>query len=394
MKAVIERILASGLEDLAHWYPIVSVTGPRQSGKSTLVRATFPNHRYLNLEDPAVRSRALADPSGFIANNPGPLVLDEVQRAPELFSAVQAASDASPQMGKYVLSGSQNFLMMQAIRQSLAGRVGIAKLLPLSFAEIKGRCSSMSVLELVLRGFYPQLHASDIPTSLFYENYVDTYVTRDVVGYLDVRNEAGFRTFLRLCASRVGNLVNMSSLANEAGVSVPTVKNWFSLLESSYVVKLLQPYHANLAKRLTKTPKLYFYDTGLLCHLLGIDSVDWLANDSACGAVFENFAIMERVKMCLNSLRPPELCFYRDDSKVEVDLMDLGETPALLAEIKSGQTYRTTFARHVRRVAAALPMSARGMVVYGGEGVFDDNGIQVCGIRDWVQLDSGPAPAR
>lgn len=382
---MIERTLALSLEELAHYYPVVSVTGPRQSGKSTLVRATFPNHRYINLEDPSIRARALADPSGFIANNPGPLVLDEAQYVPELFSAVQAASDASPQAGKYVLSGSQNFLMMRAIKQSLAGRVGIAKLLPLSFPEIQDLYPSEQIAQLVLRGFYPQLHVSDIPTDLFYENYTDTYVTRDVVGYLDVRNEADFRTFLRVCASRVGSLVNYSSLASEVGISVPTVKNWLSLLESSYVVRLLQPYHANIAKRLTKSPKLYFYDTGLLCHLLGIRSLEQLVSGDMYGAIFENYVVIEQIKLRLNHLRSPELYFYRDDSKVEVDLIDLTDNPALLIEIKSGQTYREAFGRHIRSVGKLLPMQTRGMVVYGGQGTFEDGGIEVCGVREWAQ---------
>ncbi len=381
---MIKRTLSQGLEELASWYPVVSVTGPRQSGKSTLVRASFPEHRYLNLEDPSIRARALADPSGFIANNPGPLILDEAQYAPELFSAVQAVSDASPQVGKYVLTGSQNFLMMRGIQQSLAGRVGIAKLLPLSYSEIAGRDPSATIPQLIQRGFYPQLHASGIPTGLFFENYVDTYVARDVVGYLDVRNEAGFRTFLRLCASRVGNLVNFSSMAGEVGVSVPTIKNWLSLLESSYVVRLLQPYHANLAKRLTKTPKLYFCDTGLLCHLLGIRSTEQLVNSDVYGAVFENFVIMERAKSHLNSLRAPELYFYRDDSKVEVDLVDLTDAQALLAEIKSGQTYRNSFSRHVRSVSREMPMQTEDVVVYGGQGEFEDDDVKVFGVKDWL----------
>ena len=383
---MIERALAGGLKELATWYPVVSVTGPRQSGKSTLVRATFPEHAYLNLEDPSVRARAAADPSGFIANNPGPLVIDEAQYVPELFSAVQAAADASGQPGRYVLSGSQNFLMMRGIQQSLAGRVGIAKLLPLSLAELEAAGETVSIPQTILRGFYPQLHASKIPTELFYENYVDTYVTRDVTGYLDVRNEAAFRTFMRLIASRVGNLLNMSALANEAGISVPTVRSWLSLLESSYVVRLLQPYHANLAKRLTKTPKLYFYDTGLLCHLLGIRTVNDLVNGNDYGAIFENYVIAERMKKHLNRLRTPKLYFYRDDSKIEVDLMDCTEKPTLLVEVKSGQTYRGTFARHIRTVSDLLRSQTHGMVVYGGEGLFADGDVQVCGAREWATV--------
>ena len=380
---MIGRTLADGLIELASGYPIVSVTGPRQSGKSTLVKATFPNHRYLNLEDPAIRARALADPSGFIANNPGPLIVDEAQYAPELFSAIQAVSDESGQPGQFVLSGSQNFLMMKALRQSLAGRVGMAKLLPLSMAELEHAGGVPDIPDVILRGFYPRLHASKIPTTLFYENYVDTYVARDVTGYLDVRNESAFRTFMKLCAARVGNLVNMTSLASGVGVSVPTVKNWLSLLESSYVIRLLQPYYANLGKRLTKTPKMYFIDTGLLCHLLGIKSVSDLVNSEVYGAVFENFVIAEQLKAHLNRLQAPELYFYRDDSKVEVDLVDLTSVPASLVEIKSGQTYRSSFARNVRHISALLPGSAPS-VVYGGAGSFEEDGVHVQGVREWV----------
>lgn len=383
---MIERTLSAGIRQLASWYPVVSVTGPRQSGKSTLVRATFPDHHYLNLEDPATRARALTDPSGFIANNPGRLIIDEAQYAPELFSAVQAAADEAGEVGRYVLSGSQNFLMMRGIKQSLAGRVGIAKLLPLSYGEIEGTGADRgsSVAELIHRGSYPQLHASSIPTALFFENYIDTYVTRDVTGYLDVRNESEFRLFMRLCAARAGNLLNATALASDAGVSVPTVKSWLSLLESSYVLKLLQPYHANTRKRLTKTPKLYFYDTGLLCALLGISSPEDLVRHEMYGAVFENYVISEQLKAHLNALRSPQLYFYRDDSKIEVDLVDVTRSPAVLAEIKSGQTYRPSFARHVRAVNASLSLGANEAVVYGGEGAFRDGNVDIYGIREWL----------
>lgn len=383
---MIERALQKGVKDLASWYPVVSVTGPRQSGKSTLVRATFPDYRYINLEDPAIRARALADPSGFIANNPGRLIIDEAQYVPELFSAIQAAADATGEAGRYILSGSQNFLMMRSIKQSLAGRVGIAKLLPLSYREINGASSPASypIAGLIHRGSYPQLHASSIPTNIFYENYLDTYVTRDVTGYLDVRNESEFRLFMRLCATHAGNLLNISSLATNTGVSVPTVKNWLSLLESSYVLRLLQPYHANIKKRLTKTPKLFFYDTGLLCALLGIASPEELVQHEMYGAIFENYVIAERLKAHLNALRSPSLYFYRDDSKIEVDLLDTTRSPTILAEIKSGQTYRPAFARHVRSVNESLALGARQTVVYGGEGAFSDNGVSVFGVNEWL----------
>lgn len=382
---MIARDLQARLVDLASWYPVVPVTGPRQSGKSTLVRATFPNHRYLNLEDPAVRARALADPSGFIADNPGPLIIDEAQYAPELFSAVQAAADAAGQTGRYVLTGSQNFLMMRGIKQSLAGRVGMAKLLPLSAPEIEAAGGTATLPELIHRGSYPQLQTARIPTGIFFENYVETYVTRDAVGLFGVRSEAAFRTFMGLCAARAGNLLNVSALAAEAGVSVPTARSWLSLLEASYIVRLVQPYHANLAKRLTKTPKLYFYDTGLLCHFLGFRTPGDLVASESYGAVYENYVIAERLKRHFNHLATPSVFFYRDDSKIEVDLVDTTEPVPLLAEIKSGQTYSPAFCRHVRSVDAELGLGARKVVVYGGAGSFQDGDVDVRGIREWLR---------
>lgn len=386
---MIERILRTGLQDLASWYPVVSVTGPRQSGKSTLVRATFPDHRYINLENPATRARASTDPSGFIANNPGRLIVDEAQYVPELFSAIQSAADEAGETGRYILSGSQNFLMMRGIQQSLAGRVGIARLLPLSYQEISTTLtfSDQPIAELIHRGSYPQLHASSIPTELFFENYLDTYITRDITGYLDVRSESEFRLFIRLCATRAGSLLNISALASETGVSVPTVKHWLSLLESSYVVRLLQPYHANLKKRLTKTPKMFFYDTGLLCALLGIHSPEELVSHELYGAIFENYVVAERLKAHLNRLKTPSLYFYRDDSKIEVDLLDTTRSPAILAEIKSGQTYRPTFARNVRTVNEALSLNARQTVIYGGKGLFSDGDVAVAGIKEWLATE-------
>lgn len=209
-------------------------------------------------------------------------------------------------------------------------------------------------------------------------------MTRDVTGYLDVRNESEFRLFMRLCATRAGSLLNLSSLSSDTGVSVPTARNWLSLLESSYVVRLLQSYHANINKRLTKTPKLYFYDTGLLCALLGIASPEDLARHEMYGAVFENYVISEQLKAHINALRAPSLYFYRDDSKVEVDMLNMTRSPAVLAEIKSGQTYRPGFTRHVHSVDSSLKLDAEKTVIYGGEGAFHDGDVAVYGVREWL----------
>lgn len=371
---------------LAERCPIVSVTGPRQSGKSTLVQAAFPDYLYVNLKEPAVRARALADPTGFVATLPERSIIDEARYAPELFSAIQAKADRRTLPGQFVLSGSQNFLLLRSIKQSLAGRVGIAYLMPLSYPEIRSTNPAVSLPELMVRGSYPALHASDVPTRLFYENYLDTYVTRDVMGYLGVRNERDFRRFIVACAARAGNLVNYADLARDIGVSVPTVRSWFSILESSFVVNTLAPYSANIAKRLTRTSKLYFCDTGLLCHLLGIGDALALSRSPLLGPIFESFVLSERRKRHHTTLIRPNLMFYRDDSKIEVGLVDATDTSqSLLCEIRSGQTYRGSFTRNLKTVGRMPGLeNATLNVVYGGEGAFVDEGVSVFGIREWL----------
>ncbi len=387
---MIERTLGPHLLELATWYPVISLTGPRQSGKSTLVRHVFSDYDYVNLEDPATRSRALADPTGFVEDLRERTIIDEAQYAPELFSAIQARSDAHAASGQFVLTGSQNFLLLGHISQSLAGRVGIAKLLPLSYPEIVSAnetSGKASLAELMVRGSYPALHAGRVPTHVFYQNYLDTYLTRDVAGYLDVRRISVFRAFLEACAARVGSLLNCADLARDCGASVPTVKGWLSILETSYIVRLLRPKSANLSKRLAKRPKLYFIDTGLLCHLLGVRSEEWFTSSEWYGPVFENYVISEQLKRACNRLEEPRLSYYRDDSKREIDLIE--ETPgeeARAVEIKSGRTYRPSFASTTRAIASELGLAPA--VIYGGDGTFDDHGVQVFGVREWLTRES------
>jgi len=363
---MIARALSSFVNDNASWFPIVSVTGPRQSGKSTLVRDAFPDYEYVNLEDEATRNLALADPAGFIRERPAHLVIDEAQRVPELFSTIQVASDASDEPGQYILSGSQNFLLLKQIGQTLAGRVGICKLLPLSYRECVDYGEELTPDSFMLKGGYPRLHVANIPPSVFFENYLQTYVERDVAGYIDARSMGSFRTLLGLCAQGCGSLVNVSRLSSDIGVARATVDSWLSILESSYVTFRLQPYHATLRKRLTKTPKLYFYDTGLLCHLLGIRTPEQLRDSPARGAVFENLIVAETLKRHLHAGRTPELYFYRDDSKIEVDLVDVTDRFAPeLVEIKSTTTFKLGLARHLGSVGDALgiPTEGRGVIM-------------------------------
>lgn len=365
---MIERTIASALRNMSKWFPIVSLTGPRQSGKSTLIKSVFPEYEYLNLENPETRRAALEDPVGFIKRRPEHLIIDEAQYAPELFSMIQVTSDERGGVGQYVLSGSQNFLLMQNIRQSLAGRVGMLKLLPLSFEELNE--TNLSLDAYMARGGYPRMYDTAIPSDIFFQNYLLTYVERDAGGLLDVRNLNSFRKLIGLCAASVGGLLNVSRLAADAGVTAPTVNSWLSILQSSYLVFLLQPYAGNLRKRLTKAPKLYFYDTGLLCHLLGIHNENDLANHPLRGEIFENLVISERLKAHLNRGVEPALFFYRDDSKREIDLIDLtNRTRPQAFEIKAGATYRDSFARHLRPVGLELgiPAENRAIVYHGSE---------------------------
>ncbi|MCO6559215.1 MAG: ATP-binding protein [Bifidobacterium sp.] len=367
---VIPRTLESYTRKLATWFPVVSVTGPRQSGKSTLIRHVFKDYEYLNLEDPEVRRAAALDPVGFIRDRPAKLIIDEAQYVPDLFSMIQVESDERNTPGQYIISGSQNFLMLKNIKQSLAGRVGIMKLLPLSFAEAQASERKPSVDEFMLRGGYPRLYDIDISLGTYFRSYTDSYIERDVTDYLDVRNSTDFRTFLRLCAQNAGNLVNYTGMADDLGVSFRTVKSWLSILESSYITFPLMPYYKSVGKRLVKTPKLYFYDTGLLCNLLGIRSLQELLVHPKLGAVFENLIVAETAKRCYNAGEEPELYFYRDESKREIDLVDLAR-PAepLLLEVKSSRTYNNRQSKSLAEVGEELgvPPEHRAVIYRGSE---------------------------
>lgn len=387
---MVPRVLTEHIRQLAEWFPVVSVTGPRQSGKSTIVKAAFPNYRYENLEDPQTRKSALDDPVGFIRNRPEPMIVDEAQYVPELFSMIQVVSDEQGTSGQYVLSGSQNFLLLKNITQSLAGRVGMVKLLPFSLSEASQALPALSVEEFMLRGGFPRPYGNNMPLDLFFSNYVGTYVERDVADYLDVRNLTSFRKFLRLCALNAGNLMNYAKIARDADVDARTAKAWLSILESGYIVFRLMPYYSNEGKQLIKTPKMYFYDTGLLCHLLGIGTVGQLLLSPHLGAVFENLIIAETYKNHCNRGEDPQMFFYRDSSKIEVDLLDFTDAAdRKLVEIKSGQTYRDSFARHLGTIGDLLgiPEEHRYVVARVDAG-FHARGASVLPASEWLLSES------
>lgn len=384
---MIPRHLEARLHAMAQWFPIVSVTGPRQSGKSTLVKSAFPDFEYTNLENPQLRKSAYDDPIGFLNSHPQPLIIDEAQNAPDIFSMLQVVSDERNTNGQYVLSGSQNFLLLKRISQSLAGRVGMVKLLPFSYSEALQHNSLLTLDEFTLSGGYPRMITESIPSDVYFSAYVDTYVERDVSDYLDVRNLAGFRKFVQLCALSASNLINYSHLAKEADISYNTAKSWLSILESSYITFQLMPYSPNERKRVTKTPKIYFYDTGLLCYFMGIRTVADLIVHPKFGAIFENLIVVETMKKYLNAAKRPELYFYRDDSKIEVDLIDLTEpSQPKLIEMKSSETYRERFAAQLEKVADILGLPQPELcVVSRVENSYASKGIQVLSAQQWLR---------
>ena len=382
----IPRDLESHLRQLAEWFPIVSVAGPRQSGKSTLVRAAFGSYAFVNLEDPATRKAAQEDPVGFLHAHPAPLIIDEAQRAPDLFSALQVASDERGSAGQYVLSGSQNFLMSRGIGQSLAGRVGLTTLLPFSYAEAQRARPGLTADAFALSGGYPRLIKTGMPPSVFHASYVDTYLERDVKGALDVRSLSAFRTFLLLCAQRAGGILNVSELARDAGVSFPTAKSWLSVLQASSIVYLLPPWAANEGKRLIKAPKLYLLDSGLLCHLLRIRTQEALLQSEHLGAIVENLVVAETLKRHLHRGEEPELYYYRDDAKREIDLIDATDAAGRFAvEVKSGETYRDKFSLQLSRVGSELGFEPeRRLVVYRGAETFSTPACRVVSLEAYL----------
>lgn len=335
----VNRIIVHQMNIYKTKYPILALTGPRQSGKTTLLIELFPNYTYISLENPDIRRFFELDPNGFFEKYDKCCIFDEAQRVPELFSYLQTIVDEKKIMGQYVLSGSQNFHLIKSITQSLAGRVALFKLFPFDFNELKSaNLLSENYIEMMLKGFYPAIYDRDIPSNVFYNNYIQTYVERDITELVNIRDMRTFRTFLSLCAARAGHLLNLSSLANDCNITQPTAKAWLSLLESSYIIYLLHPYHKNFDKRVVKSPKLYFYDTGLLCHLLKIKDENQVKFNSFKGHLFENMIVMEFVKQNYHKNLMKDFWFWRDSLGHEIDLISQEDDMLNVFEIKSTTT--------------------------------------------------------
>jgi len=386
---LIKRTLERKLRQVAGQFPVVTVTGPRQSGKTTLVKAAFKGYDYLSLELPDQRSFALEDPRGFLGQFDGPVILDEVQRAPDLFSYIQVLVDEHPDWtGRFILTGSSNFLLLQSISQSLAGRCAVLHLLPFSLAELAGRRPmplevmgetvptsleppEAGLMETLFTGFYPRIHDKNLPPRDWLASYYQTYLERDVRNVLNVGDIEAFGRFMRICAGRSGQLLNLSGLAADCGISHTTARRWLSVLEASFIVILLRPHHRNFGKRLIKSPKLYFLDTGLLCYLLQVRSPEELFHRAERGAVFESLVVSELYKNFVHQGEQPRLYFWRDATGHEVDvLIDLG-TKLVPVETKSAQTVASDFFDNIvywRRVCG--DPTAPGALIYGGDRAF------------------------
>lgn len=385
---MIRRQASALLVQMSKGFPVVALTGPRQSGKTTLARQAFPDKPYFSLEDPEIRQRLAADPRQFFAILPDGAVLDEVQRCPEVFSYLQGLVDERERMGEFVITGSQQFGLLDNITQSLAGRVGLLQLLPLSLAELTATGMNARTLEqTVWMGGYPALFDQrrqlEQPAQ-WLSAYASTYIERDVRQVLEVSKLSLFQRFVLMCAARTGQLLNLSALAADCGISHTTARSWMTVLEASYVVYLLQPYHQNFGKRLVKMPKLYFLDTGLLCHLLRIDSPQTLATHALRGAIFESWVVSETLKHRFNQALPADIYFWRDNHGVEVDLVFEHAGKLHAVEIKSGATFTADWVpacQRWQRYAGAV--AADPVLVYGGQDSYSVQGVQV---RAWHTL--------
>ena len=366
---LVNRTIEAVLRTYAAKHPVLTITGPRQSGKTTLCKKVFADKPYANLESPDIRQFAIDDPRGFLAQYPNGAILDEIQRAPDLVSFLQPMVDEDQREGLFILTGSQQFEVSNAINQSLAGRTGLLKLLPFSFEEIQSAFSLPDIESLLYHGFYPRIWDKQLNPTQVLGDYFETYIERDLRQLITIKDLNLFQRFIKLCAGRTGQLLNVNSLANDTGISHTTAGNWLSILEASYIIFFLQPYHRNISKRLVKSPKLYFYDVGLASFLINIENEKQIARDPLRGNLFENMVIAEALKYRLNQGKRSNLYFYRDSKGNEVDLLLLNGSDIFPIEIKAGMTitrdYFKGLNQFVKIFSEHIPKGTG--LIYGGD---------------------------
>lgn len=380
---MIQRTIQTQLKKLASMYPVVTITGPRQSGKTTLAKMTFPNYRYVSLENFDVRQMADMDPRGFLKNYAAPVIFDEIQRVPALLSYIQTVVDENKSSGQYILTGSHQPQLGQGVSQSLAGRTGILQLLPLSIAELASAGIVLTRDEYMVQGFMPRLYDTPLDAKNLYRDYFSTYVEKDVRMMLNIKNLGAFETFVKLLAGRVGQLVNLSSLANDAGISIPTLKEWLSVLEASFIVFQLPCYFENFGKRLVKSKKLYFTEVGLASWMLGIETPEQASRDPLFGGLFENLVIVEALKSRFNAGERPDLYFLRDSQGLEADLLfQKSHNELIPIEIKGGMTWNKDFCRNLLKLRKLSDKFTSGYVIYAGDLTPEIEGIKFLNFKD------------
>lgn len=375
---MIQREITTELLEASGEYPVVTIFGPRQSGKTTLVQMTFPDKTYYSLEDPDVRMAAETDPRGFLAGLPEGGILDEVQRMPQLLSYIQGVVDRAGKNGMFILTGSHQPELHQSVSQTLAGRTAVLTLLPFALSELQNYHHDWNPFELIIKGAYPRLHQEDLKPVRFFNGYLQTYIERDVRALINLKDLRPFQQFLALLAGRIGQIINYASLSNDVGVSATTIKSWISVLQASFVVFELPPFFENIRKRVVKSPKIYFSDTGLATHLLGIETPSQLARDPLRGGLYENLVILEILKARLNRGRRPGLYFYRDTHGNEVDLVIRKKRKLIAVEIKSSATFTAEFLKGIERFQKVVgDRYSQGFVLYNGPEKFTLKKIKI-----------------
>lgn len=384
---MIPRKLAPHIQKMLEKFPVISLTGPRQSGKTTLLRNAFPDYKYYNLERLDHRQMIISDPVGFLESAGTKVIFDEAQNMPELFSYIQVISDERNIPGQFILSGSQSFLLNNQISQSLAGRVSVNHLLPFDITELK-KINEQSVFQLILNGFYPRVYDKNISPEDFYPSYLQTYIQRDVRTLKGIENLSGFSRFLGLCAGRIGQVLNLSSLANDAGIAVNTAKAWLSLLEASFIIYRVQPYYNNFSKRLIKSPKLYFYDTGVACSLLKLTEPAMVSTHYLYGSLFENLVISEILKSQLHAGKQASIYYWRESNGTEIDcIVEQSKKEILALEIKGGQTFTEDYLKNLKNFAKVeTKVKIDKAVVYTGKLASNMKGIRLI---PWSNFSSG-----
>lgn len=387
----VKREIENELKRCADFFPVVTILGPRQSGKTTLARSFFSSYKYLNLEDPEIFDFAQNDINAFFENIKTPVIIDEVQRLPKLLQKIQIIVDENSAQGKsqngfFILIGSFQQGLKSAISESLAGRTAVINLLPFSISELKKTGFDFSRDEFLFQGFMPRHYSEKQPVDLLYRSYFQTYVERDVQSLLNVKNKALFEKFLRLLAGRIGQIVNYESLANDIGISATTVAEWISVLESSFIIFKLEPYFENYTKRLIKSPKIYFYDTGLACYLLGIKNAEQVSRDPLVGNLFENMVILEILKSEYNSGKEKNLYFFRDSKGFEIDLIIADGRKIIPIEIKSASTYNSDFAKNLKKMMTFASNAENPTVIYSGNLEAETGGIKYINFKNCGKL--------